>query len=80
MRDDPGRHGRYVAVEVRAYTRPCKAKKEDVLFCIPYNSTFVPDTEKYPFLWLILLRVTHKNFLDFKGKTLDYIGREIFYY
>ena len=32
---DPGRHGRYVAVEGRAYTRPCRTKNRDVLLCIP---------------------------------------------
>ena len=53
---------------------------EELFAVVNSLPTFVPDTEKYPFLWLILLRVTHKNFLDFKGKTLDYIGREIFYY
>ncbi len=35
-----GRHGRYVAVEGRVYTRPCKAENKDVLLRIPYTSYF----------------------------------------
>ena len=34
---DPVRHGRVMAIEGRAYTRPCKAKNKDVLLCIPYH-------------------------------------------
>lgn len=77
MRGDPGRHGRYVAVEGREYTRPCKTKKRDVLLRIPKTTIFVPDTEKCPWLWLIHLRYVTKNSLENKEKTLDYIGRRI---
>ena len=34
-RDDPGRHGRFAAIDGRAYTRPCKAENTDVLLRIP---------------------------------------------
>ena len=32
---DPGRHGRFAAVEGRAHTRPCKAEYDDVLLRVP---------------------------------------------
>ena len=38
--DDPGRHGRFAAVDGWVYTRPCKAKQQDVLFRIPKTSYF----------------------------------------
>ncbi|RKI80310.1 hypothetical protein D7V90_14235, partial [bacterium 1xD42-87] len=37
---DPGRHGRFAAVEGGAYTRPCRAETEDVLFRIPQHLYF----------------------------------------
>ena len=33
--DDPGRHGRFAAVDGWVYTRPCRMKKEDVLLRVP---------------------------------------------
>lgn len=33
--DDPGRHGRFAAVDGWVHTRPCRTKREDVLFCAP---------------------------------------------
>ena len=33
--DDPGRHGRFAAVDGWVYTRPYKAKNQDVLFRVP---------------------------------------------
>ncbi len=48
--------GRFAAVDGWVYTRPCRMKKEDVLLRVLKSTTFVPDTEKCPFLWLFLLR------------------------
>ena len=41
----------------------------------PKPDIFVPDTQKYPFSWLIHLRYVTKKSLKNKEKTLDYIGR-----
>ena len=54
--DDPGRHGRFAAVDGWVYIRPCKTETKTFCFVYPKPSIFVPDTEKCPFLWLILLR------------------------
>ena len=35
MSDDPGRHGRFAAVDGRVYTRPYKTENQDVLFRVP---------------------------------------------
>ena len=56
MQGDPGRHGRYAAIEGWVYIRPCRAKTKTFYFVYPSPSIFVPDTEKCPFFWLILLR------------------------
>ena len=32
---DPGRHGRFAAVEGRVYIRPCRTKNQDVLLFVP---------------------------------------------
>ena len=68
---DPVRHGRLTAIEGRVDTRPCKAKNKTFYFVYPDTATFVPDTEKYPLLGLIHLRVNIKKSLIFKEKTLD---------
>ena len=54
--DDPGRHGRFAAVDGWVYTRPCRMKSKTFYFVYPKSTIFVPDTEKCPFLWLLLLR------------------------
>lgn len=56
MRGDTGRHRRCAAVDGRVCTRPCKAKTRTFYFVYPKPAIFVPDTEKCPTLWLILLR------------------------
>ena len=71
MQGDPGRHGRFAAVEGGAYTRPCRAETEDVLLRIPNTSIFVPDTKKCPSSWLIHLRYITKKSLKNKEKRLD---------
>jgi hypothetical protein len=40
MQGDPGRYGRFAAVDGWEYTRPCKAVNNDVLFRIPKTSYF----------------------------------------
>ena len=35
MQDDPGRHGRFAAVDGWLYTRPCRTKCKDVLLRVP---------------------------------------------
>lgn len=37
---DPVRYGRLTAIEGRVYTRPCKAKNNDVLLRIPETTMF----------------------------------------
>ena len=54
--DDPGRHGRFAAVDGWVYTRPCRTKRKTFYFVYLKSAIFVPDTEKCPFLWLLLLR------------------------
>ena len=54
--DDSGRHGRFAAVDGWVYTRPCRTKRKTFYFVYPKSTILVPDTEKYPFLWLLLLR------------------------
>ena len=48
-----------------------KRKTETFYFVYPNTAIFVPDTEKYPFPWLIHLRENNKKTLIFKEKTLD---------
>lgn len=48
--DDPGRHGRFAAVDGWVYTRPCRTKRKTFYFVYPKSTIFVPDTEKCPFL------------------------------
>ena len=55
-RDDPGGHRRLAAIEGWVYTRPCRTKRKTFYFVYPKSAIFVPDTEKCPFLWLLLLR------------------------
>ena len=38
--DDPGRHGRFAAVDGWVYTRPCRTKNKDVLLRVPRTSYF----------------------------------------
>lgn len=54
--DDPGRHGRFAAIDGWVYTRPCRTKRKTFYFVYLKSAIFVPDTEKCPFLWLLLLR------------------------
>ena len=54
--DDPGRHGRFAAVDGWVYTRPYRTITKTFYFVYPKPTIFVPDTEKCPFLWLFLLR------------------------
>ena len=56
LSDDPGRHGRFAAVDGWVYTRPCRMIAKTFYFVYPKFAIFVPDTEKCPFLWLLLLR------------------------
>lgn len=37
---DPGRHGRFAAVDGRVYTRPCRTENQDVLLRVPRTSYF----------------------------------------
>ncbi len=48
----PGRHGRFAAVDGWVHTRPCRTKKEDVLFRVPYQKStiFVPRYRKMSIL------------------------------
>ena len=65
MRDDPGRHGRYITIEGWVYTRPCKTKNRDVLLLC---------TQKPLFLYLIHVTMAcssekqRKQIPYFKGK------------
>ena len=71
MSDDPGRHGRFAAVDGWVYTRPCRTEIKTFYLVYPKATIFVPDTEKCPFLWLILLRYLMKIYqkiLNFQGK------------
>ncbi|HJD36752.1 MAG TPA: hypothetical protein IAA00_07480, partial [Candidatus Blautia ornithocaccae] len=65
------RCGRFAAVDGREYTRPCKTKRMTFYFVYLKSSTFVPDTEKCPILWLIHLRDKPKKSLKNKEKRLD---------
>ena len=65
MQGDPGRHGRFAAIEGWVYTRPCRAKTKTFYFVYPSPSIFVPDTEKCPSPWLIHLRYVTINSLIF---------------
>ena len=65
MQGDPGRHGRYAAIEGWVYIRPCRAKTKTFYFVYPSPSIFVPDTEKCPSPWLIHLRYVTINSLIF---------------
>ncbi len=71
MQGDPGRHGRYAAIEGWVYTRPCRAKTKTFYFVYPSPSIFVPDTKKCPLSWLIHLRYITKKSLKNKEKRLD---------
>ena len=37
---DPGRHGRFAAVEGRVNIRPCRTKNQDVLLLVPQSLYF----------------------------------------
>ena len=67
---DPGRHGRFAAVDGRVYTRPCRAKTMTFYFVYSNRSIFVPDTKKCPSSWLIHLRYVTKKSLKNKEKDL----------
>ena len=68
MQGDPGRHGRCAAIDGWVYTRPCKAKYQDVLLRVPKTSYF---RTRYREISMILVHSseieTLKN-LYFKGK------------
>ncbi len=80
MSDDPGRHGRFAAVDGWVYTRPCKTENQDVLLRVPKTSYFrtryremsipmAPSSE-------IFIDDILKKSLIFKEKRLDLIGRK----
>ena len=65
MWGDPGRHGRCVAIEGRAYTRPCRTKNRDVLLCIPKYRYFCT---RY---WEISITLAHSSESK-QEKNLDF--------
>ncbi len=67
---DPGRHGRFVAVDGWVYKRPCRARAMTFCFVYSKSSIFVPDTERCLSSWLIHLRYETKNSLKNKEKNL----------
>ena len=46
-------HRRLAAIEGWVYTRPCRAEMKTFYFVYPEVTILVPDTLKYPWLWLI---------------------------
>ena len=45
--DDPGRHGRFAAVDGWVYTRPCRTKRKTYYFVYTATTISVLDTSKY---------------------------------
>ena len=77
--DDPGRHGRFAAVDGWVYTRPCRTENQDVLFRVPRTSYFRTRYKEMS----IPMALSSEIFIDdilkksliFKVKRLDLIGR-----
>ena len=68
---DPGRYGRFAAIDGWVYKGHVKREIETFYFVYPEPSIFVPDTEKCPFLRLIYLRYETEKALKNKEKGLD---------
>lgn len=54
---DPGRNGRFAAIDGGAYKRPCRTEKtETFCFVYPKPAISVQDTMECPLPWLFRLR------------------------
>ena len=58
--DDPGRHGRFAAVDGWVYTRPCKTENQDVLLRVPKTSYFRTGYREMP----IPMALSSEIFID----------------
>ena len=69
MQDDPGRHGRYAAVEGWVYTRPCKTGNRDVLFRVPKHHYFRTRYREMSISMAHSSEICNLKFLEKQGKN-----------